>query len=296
MSKASKGMVARAEYYVGPDYFGFYTQQVMELLSSDDDFLPSASQTSNSFGRKCEEVIGNGSVEPMKNTSGSLFSNSIGAGLSDFKKERLKTLLQQGTIVLSPEFDEMLDPILALSRLQSQVRKRNHPSSPTNAAYSGDAGQVLHKKLKTAEIPKERTCMEEPKTAETPKERTEVDDAVLFFLENDSLEFEEMVKKHSDELSATLGYMEKQLEELLDTVRSTYRPMTLIEKQQLRKLIQKLPPKNLDWVVQIIQHGKMAKAQSCDEIFVDLEKEDNKTLWRLYSYVKSVERATALPL
>ncbi|KAG6656564.1 hypothetical protein CIPAW_04G030700 [Carya illinoinensis] len=259
MSKASKGMVARAEYY-------------------------------------CEEVIGNGSVEPMKNTSGSLFSNSIGAGLSDFKKERLKTLLQQGTIVLSPEFDEMLDPILALSRLQSQVRKRNHPSSPTNAAYSGDAGQVLHKKLKTAEIPKERTCMEEPKTAETPKERTEVDDAVLFFLENDSLEFEEMVKKHSDELSATLGHMEKQLEELLDTVRSTYRPMTLIEKQQLRKLIQKLPPKNLDWVVQIIQHGKMAKAQSCDEIFVDLEKEDNKTLWRLYSYVKSVERATALPL
>ncbi|KAF5457315.1 hypothetical protein F2P56_021427 [Juglans regia] len=292
-------MVARAEYHAGPDYFGFYTQQVMELLSSDDDFLPSASQTSNSFGRKCEEVVGNGSVEPMKYTSGSLFSNSIGAGLSDFKKERLKALLQQGTIVLSPEFDEMLDPILALSRLQSQVRKRNRPSSPTNAANSSDAGQVLHKKLKTAEIPKERTSMEEPKTAETPKERTEepkVDDAVLFFLENDSLEFEEMVKKHSDELSATLGYMEKQLEELLDSVRSTYRPMTLIEKQQLRKLIQKLPPKNLDWVVQIVQHGKMAKTQSCDEIFVDLEKEDNKTLWRLYSYVKSVERATALPL
>ncbi|KAF5457316.1 hypothetical protein F2P56_021427 [Juglans regia] len=279
-------MVARAEYHAGPDYFGFYTQQVMELLSSDDDFLPSASQTSNSFGRKCEEVVGNGSVEPMKYTSGSLFSNSIGAGLSDFKKERLKALLQQGTIVLSPEFDEMLDPILALSRLQSQVRKRNRPSSPTNAANSSDAGQVLHKKLKTAEIPKERTSMEEPK----------VDDAVLFFLENDSLEFEEMVKKHSDELSATLGYMEKQLEELLDSVRSTYRPMTLIEKQQLRKLIQKLPPKNLDWVVQIVQHGKMAKTQSCDEIFVDLEKEDNKTLWRLYSYVKSVERATALPL
>lgn len=107
MSKALKGMVTRAKYSVGPDYFSFYTQQVMELLSSDDDFLPSASQTSNSFGRKCEEVLGNGLVEPMKNGSGSLFSKSIGVGLSDFKKERLKALLQQGAIVLAPEVDEV---------------------------------------------------------------------------------------------------------------------------------------------------------------------------------------------
>lgn len=51
--------------------------------------------------------------------------------------------------------------------------------------------------------------------------------------------------------------------------------MTLTEKQQLRKLIQKLPPKNLDRVVEIIQHGKLAEPQSRDEIFVDLEKEVN---------------------
>ena len=51
--------------------------------------------------------------------------------------------------------------------------------------------------------------------------------------------------------------------------------MTLTEKQQLRKLIQKLPPKNLDRVVEIIQNGKLAEPQSRDEIFVDLEKEVN---------------------
>lgn len=43
---------------------------------------------------------------------------------------------------------QMLDPSLALSQLQSQVRKRKHQLSPTNAVYSGDAGQVLRKKLK----------------------------------------------------------------------------------------------------------------------------------------------------
>ena len=59
---------------------------------------------------------------------------------------------------------------------------------------------------------------------------------------------------------------------------SIYRSMTLTEKQQLRKLIQKLPPKNLDRVVEIIQHGKRAEPQSCEEIFVDLEKEVNHEL------------------
>ena len=60
--------------------------------------------------------------------------------------------------------------------------------------------------------------------------------------------------------------------------------MTLTEKQQLRKLIQKLPPKNLDRVVEIIQHGKRAEPQSCEEIFVDLEKEVNHelVLWNIY--------------
>lgn len=66
-----------------------------------------------------------------------------------------------------------------------------------------------------------------------------------------------------------------------------YRPMTLIEKQQLRKLIQKLPVKNLDRVVQIIQHSKIAKTQSRDEIFVNLEKEVNKLPKCVINFIKS---------
>lgn len=102
----------------------------------------------------------------------------------------------------------------------------------------------------------------------------------------------------------------------LKLLSSIYRPMTLVEKQQLRKLIQALPPKNLDRVVEIIQRSKPAEKESCDEIHVDLEKEvenlrhlclfcsyeiitlllnslpfqSNATLWRLYYYVEAFER------
>jgi hypothetical protein len=49
--------------------------------------------------------------------------------------------------------------------------------------------------------------------------------------------------------------------------------MTLVEKQQLQRLIQKLPPGNLDRVVEIICRSRPVKEQSCDKILVDLEKE-----------------------
>lgn len=70
--------------------------------------------------------------------------------------------------------------------------------------------------------------------------------------------------------------------------------MTLTEKQQLQKLIQKLPPRNLDRVVEIIERNKPFRKQKSDAILVDLEEEDNVTLWRLYIYVKAVENAGKL--
>ncbi|KAA8530165.1 hypothetical protein F0562_004874 [Nyssa sinensis] len=128
------------------------------------------------------------------------------------------------------------------------------------------------------------------------EENGEVDDDLQFLLENDGLKVEQTMKKYSDELSATLGHMEQKLEELLDTVMSNCRLMTLAEKQQLQKLIQKLPPRNLDRVVEIVQHSKPSRKYSCDEIHIDLEKEDNATLWRLYYYVEAVENARKLPV
>ncbi|XP_059450128.1 uncharacterized protein LOC132181083 isoform X4 [Corylus avellana] len=326
MSEASRGMLTGAEHTnVGPDYFGYYIGKVVELLSQDDDFLPFASQSFDLSAKKSGEVIGNDTTEPSKNVSGSLFSNSIGTGLSDLKKERLKVLLRQGVIVLSPQVDEMLDPILSLVQLHAQVRGRKYPSSHTGAAYDGDAGQVPHKKLKVTESPRESACLEVPKGKESHLESN-------IGFEDDNGE---------------LRHMEQQLEELLDTVLSSCRqgpsdspmyskprsrtphpqkfpytdwPMTLTEKQQLRKLVQKLPPKNLDRIAEIIRRGKPTEAQSCEEILVDLEKEvnkmrehfiwilfrisnpsknvvqDNRTLWRLYYYVEAVEKARVLAL
>lgn len=49
--------------------------------------------------------------------------------------------------------------------------------------------------------------------------------------------------------------------------------MTAAEKRRLRKLIQALPPKHLDRVVEIIQRSKPEETQSSDEIYVELEKE-----------------------
>ncbi|KAL9289849.1 hypothetical protein ACSQ67_024380 [Phaseolus vulgaris] len=70
--------------------------------------------------------------------------------------------------------------------------------------------------------------------------------------------------------------------------------MTLAEKQQLQSLIQKLPSRNLDRVVELLRRNRPAEEQSYDQIFVDLETEDNASLWRLYYYVEAVEKAKSL--
>lgn len=98
------------------------------------------------------------------------------------------------------------------------------------------------------------------------------------------------------------------------------RLMTLTEKQQLQRMIKNLPPRNLDSVVEIIQHRhRQSNEYSCREIHIDLEKEvnknyvqnvmwiivtggplrlrclqDNVTLWRLYFYIEAVENAKKL--
>lgn len=127
------------------------------------------------------------------------------------------------------------------------------------------------------------------------KENGEVNDDLQILLVNRGPKVLEKLEKHSAEFSATLGRMEEKLEELLDIVISNCRPMTLAEKQELRRLIQNLPPQNLDRVVEIIQRGKPPEKQSRDDdVTVDLLNEDNVTLWRIYFHVKAVENAIKL--
>ncbi|XP_030447269.2 transcription factor GTE6 isoform X2 [Syzygium oleosum] len=115
-----------------------------------------------------------------------------------------------------------------------------------------------------------------------------------FLLRSDHSRLDQMLKKYTDEHSSKLEYMGKQLEELLDTAVSKCRSMTRREKIQLQKLIQNLPQDNLERVVGILGRSDSSKTNLHDDITVDLEKEDNGTLWRLYYYVRAVEKARKL--
>lgn len=90
-----------------PDYFGFYKCEIAELLSEDEDFLPSSLQTPVS----AENFNGNKTSHYRKEynsaSSSSLFSNCIGPEVSGIKMGLLKSLLRQGVFALSEEVDEV---------------------------------------------------------------------------------------------------------------------------------------------------------------------------------------------
>ncbi|KAF7117042.1 hypothetical protein RHSIM_RhsimUnG0005800 [Rhododendron simsii] len=258
---------------VGPDYFSFYTQEVAELLSHDEDFLPLPSETAE-FGERTSDMVGDKAI-----VLGTLFSSPIGARLSEYKKERLKALLRQSAVTLSQEVDEG-----AIYLLYQGATLWLHMVGVDNSltlcpASGDDAKQHPHKKIKLSSSTS-FASNGSPVSAE-------VNEDLQFLLEN-SAKVDESMKKHSDELSETLGHMERQLEEILDRILSTCRLMTLSEKQQLQKLIQKLPPRNLDRVVEIIQRNKPSGKYSSGMIH------DNLTLWRLYCCVEAVENARKL--
>ncbi|KAK7338595.1 hypothetical protein VNO77_19214 [Canavalia gladiata] len=291
MSNAFRSSVASDKYgKVGPDYFGYYSSEVVNLLSQDEDALPVPTQTSELFQNKNEEGGNKNLANHGGSCSGPLYSNGVGAGLSDFKKDRLRSLLRQSVIALSSEVDEVVDPVFAAYHLQSNLRGKTHSLNHTATASDGVV-QIPCKKLR---LPSSSSTSFLAQTSDVnPQDSRKVND-IQFLLENDSVEVEEMVKKYSNELSRTLGYMEQQLELLLDGIMSKCRSMTLAEKKQLQSLIQKLPAGNLDRVAEILCRNRPVKEQSCKEIFVDLEKEDNATLWRLYYYVEAVEKAKSL--
>ncbi|XVF57912.1 hypothetical protein PTKIN_Ptkin07bG0020700 [Pterospermum kingtungense] len=281
MSKASGNSAGLSEQCkAGPDFFSFYAREIVDLLLQDES-TPLASNASELSQGEYGVVNGK--------DAGPLFENNIGVGLSDSKKRRLKGLLRQSANDLSMEVDEMLDPVVSMCQLRYKIRSK----SLVNSASDGDAAQVATKKPKLSASCSStsiggNSCPAKSGSCE------EIEDDLEFLLKNDNqLLVEETTKKYSDELLSTLVHMEQKLEETLDAVTSKCRPMTRPEKRQLQKLIQKLPKENLIRIVEIIQHGRSA-GEPCEEIFVDLEKEENVTLWRLYYYVEAVEKAKML--
>ncbi|KAI3474943.1 hypothetical protein Pfo_030254 [Paulownia fortunei] len=357
MSENSRDLTAYGETNkVGPDFFGFYTSEAAELLYQDEGLLPFSHPISH-LGENLHEVgKEKGSTKNCCRTkenngisgSTSLFSNGIGALLSEFKKERLKSLLRQSVFTLTQEVDEMIDPVLSVCRIRSCLRCKESLLSLDASTCKADQPQHPHKKLKVlpacSDLESEHMHLAVPgkelsddvvkkciqcHTTSTPqwrpapdgtmslcnacglryaknlksgsimnsdigtgKESAEIDDDLRFLLENDTTKVEELMKNHSNEFSATLHYMEQKLEELLNILMTSCRPMTLSEKQQLRKLIQKLPPRNLDRVMEIIGHTKPSEKYSCDEVHVDLDEVDKVTLWRLYFYITTIQASS----
>ncbi|KAH1150284.1 hypothetical protein AAZX31_16G063300 [Glycine max] len=313
MSNASKSFVASDKYErVGPDYFGYYSSEVVNLLSQDEDVFPVSTQTPELPESKYEEGRKKNLVNQSDNCSGPLYSNAVGACLSDFKKDRLKSLLRQSVIALSSEVDQVVDPVFAAYHLQANLKSKSQSLNDT-ATASDNVVQVPCKKLKMSSSsssdrfleqatnvnpqcsrkdPKSHYFLGLPQSEYLSKEKTT--DDIQFLLENDNVEVAEMVTEYANDLSGTLGYMEEQLELLLDTIMFKCRSMTLAEKQRLQSLIQKLPARNLDRVVELIWRNRPIEEQNCDKIFVDLEKEDDATLWRLYYYIEAVEKAKSL--
>ncbi|XP_030484955.1 uncharacterized protein LOC115701332 isoform X1 [Cannabis sativa] len=303
----------------GPDYFGYYKCQAQKLLTQVEDFqLFTSSKSSDFSGKKSSEDRGESDfVAPC-----SLFSNGVGDELSDFKRERLKTLLLQGVNSLTPEVNEMLYPVQQMREIRMHRRNRKNSSSLSVAPKNGDTGQSPLKKHKISHLTPKVASPINPGSNDSNKisvngttgpEESKVngDDNRQLLIENDGPEVDNILKGVSDELSSKLGYMDQQLEQLLNiavsvcslnrtlsiiTVRHVNlavmcRPMTIPEKKQLQKMIKGLPPKNLDRVVELVEH---AEKKPADEIKVDLEKESNITLWRLYYYVQAVEKARLL--
>ncbi|XP_047150906.1 uncharacterized protein LOC124822872 isoform X2 [Vigna umbellata] len=246
---------------VGPDYFGYYSSEIANLLSQDEDAFPVSDKISELPKSKYEEGRKKSLVNQGDNSS-PLYTNGVGAGLSDFRKDRLKSLLRQSVNSLSSEVDEMVEPVVAAYHLQSRIKCKSDSLNCRVNAYD-DLVQGPSKRIKVSS--------------------SSSSDLLLPQTSNVNLQ-----------CSTKLGYMEEKLEFLLDTIMLKCRSMTLAEKQQLQCLIQKLPARNLVRVVELLRRNTPAEKQSCDEVIVDLETEDNASLWRLYYYVEAVDKAKSL--
>ncbi|KAH6830489.1 hypothetical protein C2S53_009506 [Perilla frutescens var. hirtella] len=289
MPENSQDLTASRENNIsGPDFFGLYKSEIEELLSQDDSLLPFPHQVSQLSGNLNEVGREKGSTKKGCQTkesnastgSASLFSNGIGALLSDFKKERLNSLLRQSALTLPQEIDEMENPVFSVCRIRSCLRCKEKLLSSDALTRKADQPQRPEKKAKVI-----------PASSDLESEHIQLDDDLRFILENDSTKVEELMESHTSEIFATLHHMETKLEELLNAVMTSCRAMTIPEKQQLCRLIQKLPARNRDRVVEIIEANNPSENYSQNELKTQLDRLDNVTLWRLHFYIEVVQAA-----
>uniref|UniRef100_A0A0A0L8R5 Uncharacterized protein n=1 Tax=Cucumis sativus TaxID=3659 RepID=A0A0A0L8R5_CUCSA len=180
-----------------PDTFCYFKREVIDLLSQEDN-VPSPPHNSQISG-----------ASPP-------FSDCIGPKLSHFKKEKLKTLLRQSVVTLSKEVNEMLEPARSTQRLKSYLRSKKN----LEKVAMNNVKQAPFKKLKSLSS---STGLSAHEDCANLGSSMMIDDELQFFLDNYSEQIEDVVAKFSNDLSGTLGHMEQQLEEVLDSVLSNFR-------------------------------------------------------------------------
>ncbi|XP_074309317.1 uncharacterized protein LOC141643878 [Silene latifolia] len=266
---------------IGPDLFGFYKHEIVDLLNLDDNLQFS---NSNSNSRK---LVAANSSSPVTS-----FSKSLDDSIPACKKDLLKASLRQSARALTREVDEMIDPVMRIRHIIACLKSKTNRNLDGEALLTGDLTSPRKKQRTRASNGKEDLLTEQSRDAEP--EIAEDDEDLKLLLGSKNSVVEEIMIKQSNEHYETLNYMELQLEEILGAVASKCRQMTHQEKQQLQKLIQQLPSSSLNRIVEIIHHGKSCDTLSLDELVVDLEVQNNATLWRLYFYTRAVENARKL--
>lgn len=86
-----------------------------------------------------------------------------------------------------------------------------------------------------------------------------------------------------------LEELDKKLEDLKQqTTPKNSRAMSIEEKRHLGHSLGRLPPDNLNHVIQIIAQKNPEFNATADEVEVDIDAQDPATLWRLHRYVQAV--------
>uniref|UniRef100_A0A7N0T7H4 GATA-type domain-containing protein n=1 Tax=Kalanchoe fedtschenkoi TaxID=63787 RepID=A0A7N0T7H4_KALFE len=205
-------------------------------------------------------------------------------------------ILFQGYLERPRKFRSMIDILSQNGQSCAHCNTTQAPmwrKTPSGARICDFCGLRLRKRgMQLSPQKKDQTITGSVQEADNKDE--EVTDDLKFLLGNDRLQVEQTMKKYADEISASLGLLEQQLEGFLDNVTSKCRSMTFFEKQSLWSLIKDLPPENFDRVVEIIKRSRGLDQRDENDILVDLEDTDNAVLWRLYYYAKAVENARNL--
>ncbi|KAH9569890.1 hypothetical protein CY35_02G013400 [Sphagnum magellanicum] len=162
----------------------------------------------------------------------------------------------------------------------------------SNATSYNQDGSDVHTMAKTLSdkfeekwkaIVEPKLAEEEAKRKQEDKEAQTKEDAAIQAAD------EAAAERMADDFARQLEELDKKLEDLKQqTTPKNSRAMSIEEKRHLGHSLGRLPPDNLNHVIQIIAQKNPEFNATADEVEVDIDAQDPATLWRLHRYVQAV--------